>query len=407
MHKVPLAQTHDLSKYSKLIHPRQIDELKQLASALAGKKIVEINATSFGGGVAELLRSQVPLMRELGIDVDWYVLPPNDQFFDITKELHNCLQGICPLQSNVDIDFYQAYSDEMAKQLPEADIYILHDPQTLGLAKHLVGKKVIWRCHIDLTSAELSTHKWLQQHYRYFSKVIFSLESYVHGLQKVNTAIVHPAIDPFSIKNSTLTKQQCYTILSKYHIDQNRPYILQVSRFDKFKDPLGVINIFSQLQKIVPSMRCVLMGNYATDDPEGLEYYREVHKVAKKIDPHNIHIIVQSDDVTINAFQQQATVVLQNSTKEGFGLTVTEALWKKKIVFSRPVGGIALQILNGKTGYYLSDTNIKSAHKIAQVLASKNEDKQRITQAAYDHVKNNFITPIMIQDYLMAYSSVL
>lgn len=405
MHKVSLTKTQNLSKYSEFIQPHQIDELKQLAAALRGKKIVEINATSFGGGVAELLRSQIPLMRELGLDIEWYVLPPNDQFFDITKQLHNCLQGICPLHPNVDVEFYEAYSDSIAMSLPEADIYILHDPQTLGLAKHLVGKKVIWRCHIDLTAAEASTHDWLKQHYQYFSKVIFSLESYVTGLARDKTAIVHPAIDPFSKKNQPLNDQECHQIIAQHSVDQTRPYILQVSRFDKFKDPLGVLHIFSELQKQMPEAQCVLMGNYATDDPEGLEYYKVVHKLAKQIDPYNIHIIVQADDLTINAFQHQAAVVLQNSTKEGFGLTVTEALWKQKIVFSRPVGGIALQIINNKTGYYLPDNDGKSAHKIAQVLSDSSESKKAITQAAYQLVKKRFITPIMVKDYLRVYAS--
>ncbi|MFO0862549.1 MAG: glycosyltransferase [Candidatus Saccharibacteria bacterium] len=405
MQKVTLPQEKAISAYKDLVSKDILEELHQLSSRLKGKKVVEINATSFGGGVAELLRSQVPLMRELGIDVDWYVLPPDDRFFTTTKQLHNCLQGICPLHPEIDLDYYQAYSDGIAKHLPEADIYILHDPQTLGLAKHLKAKHVVWRCHIDLSDADTATHDWLKQHYQHITKAIFSLEAYVHGLDRAKTAIVHPAIDPFNKKNRLLTQEECRVIIARQAIDQNRPYILQVSRFDKFKDPLGVLHIFAELKKRVPDLQCVLMGNYATDDPEGIEYYKVVHTLAKKVDPYNAHIIVQADDLTINAFQRQAVVVIQNSTKEGFGLTVTEALWKKKIVFSRPVGGIALQIINNKTGYYLTDNTNTSAHKIAEVLSDDSANQKHITQTAHQLVRKRFITPIMVRDYLRVYST--
>ncbi len=406
MHKIKLSNTEHIDNYKKLLPAEDIDSLYSLAAKLKGKKIVEINATSFGGGVAELLRSQIPLMRELGLDIDWYVLPANDQFFNITKQLHNCLQGICPLHPNVDIEYYQAYLDDVAKNLPEADIYILHDPQTLGLAQHLQNKKVIWRCHIDLTAAEDSTHNWLTQHYQYFSKVIFSLESYMAGIEKNKAAIVYPAIDPFSKKNYLLSDQECQKIITQHPIDINKPYILQVSRFDKFKNPLGVLHIFSELQKQMPEMQCILMGNYATDDPEGQEYYKSVHKLAKQIDPYNIHIIVQTDDITINAFQRRAAAVIQNSNKEGFGLTVTEALWKQKIVFSRPVGGITLQILNNKTGYYLVDEDSLSANEIVKVLRGGEKHSAIVTRAGHELVKKKFITPIMVRDYLRAYTSI-
>ncbi len=407
MQKVLLPPTYNLTKYRHLISTNTYNQLEVLAKRFHGKKIIEINSTSYGGGVAELLHSQIPFMRELGIDIDWYVIPPNDQFFATTKQLHNCLQGMCPLEPHVDTEFFTNYSDAMAKQLPDADIYILHDPQTIGLARHLKGRKVIWRCHIDLTSAEQATHEWLQSYYQYFSKVIFSLEAYIHGLPRQKAAIVYPSIDPFSTKNIVLTSQQCKTLVAKHGVDVDRPYILQVSRFDKFKDPLGVLHIFSELKKQLPAMQCVLMGNYATDDPEGLEYYKVIKKLAKQIDAKNIHIIVQSDDTTINAFQHQAAAVVQNSAKEGFGLTVTEALWKQKIVFSRPVGGIALQIINNKTGYYLANNDIVSAQKIVDVLSRPAKAQYTVTQAGHKRVKQHFITPIMVRNYLSVYSSTL
>lgn len=384
-----------------------MDSLRLTAQNLKKYKIVEINATANGGGVAELLSTQMPLSNDLGVNSRWWVLPPNDEFFSITKNLHNCLQGQCGLPFDGHMKYYQEYLDHIAKKIPkDGDLYILHDPQTLGLAKYLKGKKLIWRCHIDLTEADPASLAWLEGFYPAFDKVIFSLEAYITGLKHDRVAIVHPAIDPLSDKNKPLAETHAKAIARGLGIDTNRPFLLQVSRFDKFKDPLGVLELYAQTKKLIPDLQCVLMGNYATDDPEGYPLYRAVKRRAAELDGENIIIITENDNLAVNALQRLASVVIQNSTKEGFGLTVTEAMWKEKIVFSRPVGGIALQIINNKTGFYLNGSHTRDAKKIAEVIKHPRK-YQPVANSAKAHVEANFLVTTMMRDYFKVYADVI
>ncbi|MBI2797788.1 glycosyltransferase [Candidatus Saccharibacteria bacterium] len=398
---------HQLADYEADTDPIEIDRLKSIAKTLEGKKIYEINATAIGGGVAELLHSQIPLFRDLGLYADWLVLPSNNHFFTITKNLHNCLQGHCALPNQFELEHYSKYLQEAAVDIPQdGDLYILHDPQTLGLAPYLKNHKLIWRCHIDLTMADPHVLAWVQDYYQYFSKVVFSLEAYVSGLERKKVAIVHPAIDPLSDKNRQLSQREIDTYLGKYELDITKPYLLQVSRFDRFKNPIGAIEIFAETRKLIPSLQCVLMGDYATDDPEGKPYFEEVRQIAREADHGNIHIITQKDDLAVNALQRGAAAVLQNSTQEGFGLSVTEALWKGKFVFARPVGGIALQVINGKTGFYLADNNHDSAESIAKVLKNS-RDYLHVEADAKEQVRRKFLLPKMANDYLHVYAEAL
>ncbi len=396
-----------LEDYAQVAGAVSLDELRASAKTLRKTKIVEINATANGGGVAELLQAQMPLSRDMDINYRWWVLPPNDDFFAITKNLHNCLQGQCGLPFDGHISYYQKYLDRIAKKIPhDADLYVLHDPQTLGLAKYLKHKKLIWRCHIDLTEADPAALAWLEGFYPAFDKVIFSLEAYITGLTHDRVSIVHPAIDPLSEKNKPIDELRAKAIARGLGIDINRPYLLQVSRFDKFKDPLGVLELYAATKKLIPDLQCVFMGNYATDDPEGYPLYQALKRRARELDGEDIVIITEHNDVAVNALQRLASVVIQNSTKEGFGLTVTEAMWKGKIVFSHPVGGIALQVINNKTGFYLSGSRARDAKKIADVV--KNPKKyQGMASAAKDHVAKNFLITTMMRDYLDVYSEVL
>lgn len=396
---------HMLEEYQAVLGSEVMSDLRSVSKKLQGKKIYEINATSTGGGVAELLQAQMPLYADLGLDVHWLVLPPSEKFFSITKNLHNCLQGQCALPVKSELEQYKDYLVTASKDIPlDGDVYILHDPQTLGLAPPLKEKHLIWRCHIDITQAEPEILDWVQEYYQYFDKVIFSLKDYATGIDEDKVAIVCPAIDPLSVKNIDLTQSTIDSSLQRYSIDTTKPYLLQVSRFDKFKNPIGVIDIFEETKKLIPELQCVLAGDYATDDPEGKPYFEKVSEYAQKVDPQNIKIVTSANDEEINALQRGASAVIQNSTKEGFGLTVTEALWKERIVFSRPVGGISLQVLDGKTGYYLSNNNLVSARAIARVLNDPNED---IFVQAKEHVRKNFLLPKMVHDYLQVYSEVL
>lgn len=406
MQKVNPAKVASLDQYALAVGNDLIEQLKLAAKPLAGKKIVEINSTAVGGGVAELLSSQIPMCHELGLDADWYVIPPDDRFFATTKGLHNCLQGECAIDAVLDFEYYQQYLSQIAKSLPPADLYVLHDPQTLGLVPFIKNIPMIWRCHIDLTEADPAAFEWLTSYYQYFKRVIFSLDAYVHGLDRSKVSIVHPAIDPLTPKNIKLREADVVKSLAKYKLDLKTPYILQVSRFDKFKDPIGVIEMYKSLKPKNPDLQCLLVGNYATDDPEGKEYYEVVQKKAREVAGDGVQIIVGADDTTVNALQQNASIVIQNSTREGFGLTVTEAMWKKRVVFSRPVGGIALQIIHNKTGYYLSDNPTANEALMNEVL-NRHYIYNMLAVDAHRHVKENFVTPKMLADYLTVYAKAL
>ncbi len=400
-------QPRKLSDYANLIKPSLTKDIVDLASSLKNKKIYEINSTSTGGGVAELLNSQLPLYNNLGLNVDWLVIDPNDEFFKTTKTLHNCLQGMCKPPTNTQLNNYNKYLSQSVKDIPtDGDLYILHDPQTLGLAPFLKEKTLVWRCHIDLTQADSSILSWVSKFYKYFDRIIFSLHQYAKDVDSKKVAIVQPSIDPFSDKNRPISNQLISQILKQNSINSNLPYLLQVSRFDKFKDPLGVIDIFKKVSRYLPDTQLVLVGGYATDDPEGKVYYQKVLTKARSIGSSNIKIINNIDDVSVNAIQAAAAVVMQNSIKEGFGLTVTEALWKKKVVLSRPVGGITSQIIDGKTGYYLSKTNKESAMQIVDILKNLGRCSD-VGNNAKALVQSKFITPIMLADYLNIYLDVI
>lgn len=402
MSQVTNLDKRTIDDYTRFIDESQQLELAQLAHSLRGKKIIEINATSYGGGVAELLRGKIALLQGMDLQAEWHVLPPNEAFFHTTKTLHNCLQGHSELPDKSLLKQYSDYLAEAARDIPrDGDIYVLHDPQTLGLAAYLPPERLIWRCHIDLTEANPGGLNWLKGYYKYFQKVIFSLENYAHGLDHNKVAIVHPSIDPLSDKNKPLAPEQIKKHLVQFELDERYPYILQVSRFDRFKDPLGVVDIYRDLVAFMPQYRLLLVGNMASDDPEGREYYDKVKRKVALVDEH-IQLITEADDTSINALQAGAGAIVQNSHREGFGLTVTEALWKKQFVFSRPVGGIALQVVDGRTGFYLEENAFESAEKMVNVLR-RPDDYLQIRMQARELVRRKFLLPTMTADYMKTY----
>ncbi len=406
MQKIAPTKIASLEQYATVCTTDIIDQLKSSTSQLQGCKIVEINSTATGGGVAELLQSQIPLCHELGLDIDWYVIPPDERFFDTTKALHNCLQGQCNIDQVPELDYYQSYLDQISHDLPPADLYILHDPQTLGLVPALKGKPIIWRCHIDMTTADPTTLQWLEQYYPNFAMIVLSLKDYAHGVPAEKQAIITPAIDPFSEKNRLLEDGQINQLLAKYELDSKSLYMTQVSRFDKFKDPLGVVDLYEQLLARQPLLQCILVGNYATDDPEGAKYYELLKTRIAQLKTGSVKVVTDATPLQVNALQKSATIVVQNSTREGFGLTVTEALWKKRLVFSRPVGGINLQIIDGVTGFYLKSELAGNLALLDRAIRAP-ESFRAIANAAHQHVKDHFITPIMLAQYLDLYSKVV
>lgn len=407
MQKVELEEKN-IDDYREIVGNEIIDRLIDLAKNLKGKKIFEINSTSVGGGVAEILKAKIPLLRSLGIDAEWLVIPPDDDFFAVTKNFHNCLQGKCGQNfSKKDTDYYLEYMNKVSSNLPQdADLFVLHDPQTLGLVEYLDNKKSIWRCHIDLTEADPKALSWIQSFYRHFNKVVFSLDEYIKGFDHEKISIIHPAIDPLSIKNESLKIFQAKKIITSLGVDAKKPFILQVSRFDKFKDPIGVLKIYNLIKKFMPDLQCVLMGNYATDDPEGKTYYDLVKEKAHELKSSRIHIINKNDDLAVNALQTLASCVIQNSNKEGFGLTVTEALWKAKFVFSRPVGGIALQVLHDQTGFYLNYSDDASADLVVEVLSNE-KYYSHVQQNAKEFVRKNYLITTLLDKFVNLYNEVL
>ena len=403
MKEVSTSSPHTLQDYSDVLGDAVIDHLVANAKGLSKTRIVEINSTP-EGGVAELLRSQIPLMHKLGLDASWYVLPENDKFFDTTKGLHNCLQGQCSLDHELDIEFYDEYLKKVVRDLPPADLYILHDPQTIGLSKYIKDVPLIWRCHIDTTNAHQPSYQWMSDHFRYFSEIIFSLKSFVHQNSE-NINIVQPAIDPLSDKNGQLDFKKKSELLKKLDIDEDDKYILQVSRFDKFKNPIGVLEMYEGLQKTIPELFCVLAGNFPSDDPEGPKYSTLIQNKLKTLSG-DIKLLTKCDDLQINALQSNASAVIQNSTREGFGLTVAEAMWKRKIVFSREVGGITVQLLPQKTGFYLTDSLSNNIDKIKEAIEHPGHFSA-IADAAHNHVKKHFVLPVMVDKYLTVYQKAL
>ncbi len=392
-----------ITNYAAYLTKRQTVKLESLAKKLQGKKIYEINSTATGGGVVELLQSQIPLMQGLGLQAEWLVLPPDERFFTITKQFHNALQGGRDSLPE-DLDYYDVYTQKIAATVPrDGDIYILHDPQTLGLIPFLADKVVIWRCHIDLTNAEPHTFSWLRRRLRAVDGSIFSLPNYTAGIE--NAHIVHPSIDPLRPKNITLPEARSTALLTQIGVDVSRPFITQISRYDIFKDPIGVLEVARRVQETMPELQCVMLGNYADDDPEGKDMYLKVREAAKSMSHALVLVNVSDNEEVVSALQSRAAAVMQYSYREGFGLTVTEAMWKGALVCARPVGGISLQIKNRKTGVVLTGNHNHDASRIVRLLGSSN-DHHDIREAARAHVEKNFITPVMLSDYLDVYQKI-
>jgi len=399
-----------LEQYKQVVGEEVIDQLCQLALPLKGMHILHVNSTALGGGVAEILAKMVPLMNALGIETRWEVIKGNEEFYQCTKNFHNALQGrpvhISPQALKVYEEINALNAQELKHSLEQADIVIIHDPQPAALISHYPQRKGkwIWRCHIDASSPFRAIWKYLRQYVEKFDATVFSLSDFVQELSHP-IYLIPPSIDPLSEKNVDLSPEEINTVYGLFGIDPNRPMILQVSRFDPFKDPLGVISAYYMAKKYKPTLQLVLAGGYAVDDPEGAAVYQEV-KSAAEGDP-DIHVLLLPADShrTINALQRAATVVLQKSTKEGFGLTVTEALWKGKPVIGGNCGGIRLQVINHHTGF-LVNTPEGAAHRIRYLL--QNPDKiEEMGKKGKEFVHNRFLITRHLQEYLTMILSLL
>ena len=380
-----------------------IDHLYQLSSPLKGLKVVHVNSTRLGGGVAEILVKLVPLMQELGIDTRWEVIRGEEKFYECTKNFHNGLQGKHTPMGDALLRVYEDTNAENAEELravlEEADIVFIHDPQPLPLLKSCPKRKGkwIWRCHIDLSHPYRSVWKYLRKFVLDYDASVFSLADFAQPLPH-NLYLIPPSIDPLSEKNMDLPESEVLAVREKFDVDPDRPMMLQVSRFDRFKDPVGVIRAYRLAKTFAPSLQLVLAGGAATDDPEGEAVLAEVRAEANG--DSDAHILMLPPDAhrTVNALQRAADVVVQKSVKEGFGLTVTEALWKGKAVIGGNTGGIRLQVANHHTGF-LVNTPEGAALRIRHLL-QRPEKAQEMGLKAKEFVRENFLMTRHLKEYL-------
>jgi trehalose synthase len=398
-----------LADYTHIFGRDKIEEIRELAEPLRGARVAHISATAFGGGIAEILYTLVPLMRDVGLDVEWQVIYGREEFFNATKLLHNALQGAPDGLAPEHWATWEHYNEINARELPEGwDVCVVHDPQPAALHR-LVPEKSrswVWRCHIDLSTPNPAVMERLLPFISDYPQSLFHLAAYVpegmHG--KVN--VVPPAIDPLAPKNMALAPEDASYVTNQFGIDVDRPLMVQVSRFDPWKDPLGVIDAYRMVKEELPQVQLALVGAMASDDPEGWDYYNAT--VAHAAGDPDIHILNNFNNVgsiEVNAFQSQADVVVQKSIREGFGLTVTEALWKGRPFVGGNVGGIPLQVEQGISGY-LADTVETCAARCADILRDPALGKA-LGRRGKEHVRRNFLTPRYLRDYLRIFGQLL
>ncbi len=396
--------TKSLADYTHLVGRGQVQEIRELAESLSGKRVLHISATAFGGGVSEILYTLVPLMRDVGIDADWQIIFGREEFFNATKLMHNALQGNPQDLSPEEWSTWERYNEMNAKQLQAGwDVIIVHDPQPAGVHQHVPekAKRWIWRCHIDLSTPNSETIKRLTPLVSEHDAFLFHMDKYVPaGLNsKRPPYIVPPAIDPLAPKNMALSPEDASYVCQQFGIDVDRPLICQVSRFDPWKDPIGVIDAYRSVTAEMPEVQLALIGSMATDDPEGWDFFNSTMEHAQG-DP-DIKILNNLNNVgaiEVNAFQSQADVVIQKSTREGFGLTVSEALWKARPFIGGDVGGIPLQVAQGETGFLVSSPD-ECAQRSLEYLRDP-ELGRRLGRAGKEHVRSQFLTPRLLRDWL-------
>lgn len=392
-----------LDEYIPIVGQFIIDDLKALAKKVKGKTIQHINSTAVGGGVAEILRCMVPLLNELGVDVRWDVIKGSEQFFEATKKFHNALHGRVETIEAGDFEIFDETSKKNIEELDTyGDIVFVHDPQPIALVKKKEANKWIWRCHIDISEPDPKVWKFIKKFIVKYDASVYSAPSFAQKLG-IRQFLISPSVDPLSDKNKELPQKMIDAVLSRYGITKDKPIIAQISRYDYLKDPIGVIEAY-RLVKRYNDCQLILAGNKAADDPESDRVLVQVKEEASH-DPH-IHVLVippETNDIDINALQRAATVILQKSIREGFGLVVTEALWKAKPVIASAVGGIPLQIKHKYSGL-LCHSIEGAAFAIKQLLNSPDYAK-RLGENAKENMRNNFLLTRHLRDYMLLFLS--
>lgn len=397
----PKAKIQD---YVPIVGSGTIEELRAFAERLSGKIIQNINSTFTGGGVAEILMRMVPLLNQLGVDAQWTTIKGHKDFFDVTKKFHNALHGKNEDISSEDFSVFLEISKKNIEELKfQGDIIYIHDPQPVALIarKKEIGGKWIWRCHIDVSNPDKKVWEFVRNYVTDYDAAVFSAPNFTQELP-IRQFLISPSIDPLSDKNKELPSETIDSVLNKYGLDKDKPMITQISRFDYLKDPIGVIQAFEMVRKTI-DCQLILAGGTATDDPESEKVLEEVRERASGNPDIHILLIPPESDIEINALQQAATVILQKSIKEGFGLTVTEALWKGKPVVASAVGGIQLQVKNKLTG--LLCHSVEGAAYAVKRLISNKEYAAWLGKNAREHVRQNFLITRHLKDYLLLFIS--
>jgi trehalose synthase len=379
-----------------------IEELEQLGSYLRGKIVRNVNSTFSGGGVAEILSRMVPLLQQLGVEARWDIISGSDSFYKVTKKFHNAIHGRPEVLTPADFELFEEVSRKnIAEMNQEGDIFFIHDPQPIALIqnKQKLGKKWIWRCHIDASQPDKKVWDFLQPYIFQYDAAVFSAPAFSRVLP-IRQFLISPSIDPLSNKNKDLPRETIDAVFMKYEIPRDKPIITQVSRFDYLKDPVGIIEAFALVKKSV-DCRLVFAGGTASDDPESDKVLAEVREKAGKNPDIHILLIPPGSDLEINALQRGSTIIIQKSLGEGFGLTVSEALWKAKPVVATAVGGIPLQVKNKVTGL-LSHGIEGTAYALRQLLTNP-EYARWLGANGREHVKHNFLITRHIKDYLMLF----
>ncbi|MFH1331801.1 MAG: glycosyltransferase [archaeon] len=386
-----------LNKYKKIVGKDVIEKLRQQSQPLYGKHILNINSTYQGGGVAEILNSLIPLMNELGVNAGWRILHGSVDFFKLTKKLTNALQGepfrFTPSKEKVYIENLKKFSTFTHI---DHDLVVIHDTQPLGLISFYNKKQPwVWRCHTDISQPNKHVYNYIRKYIRKYDLMVVLSENFLKELS-VEQKVMPPSIDPLSNKNKPISERMVCRCLEEYGINQRKPIILQVSRFDIFKDPMGVLKIFKKVRQKV-NCQLVLIGSVAMDDPECSIVYKQISKIAKKKD---VTLINEQNDLLVNALQRAASVVIQKSKREGFGLTVTEAMWKGTPVVASNVGGIKDQIRHGKNGFLVEPANLHGFTDSIIKLLKDEKLRGDMGKFGKEYVRQNFLITTHLMNWI-------
>jgi len=411
MHEPVSVPPRSLEALRPVVGDETIQMLRELAAPLRGLRVLHVNATAFGGGVAEILATHIPLLRDLGLEAEWRVIHGDDAFFRVTKAMHNGLQGMDLAFTREMQEIWKEGNRRNAASLEgDYDVILIHDPQPAGipfLRERRGARFWIWRCHIDTSAPNPDFWTFLLPYLSAYDAAIFTMAEYVGPDFPVHrVAIIPPTIDPLSPKNALMDPEEARAIVARFGVDVNRPLLLQVSRFDPWKDPLGVIDAYRLVKRERPEVQLALVGSMAHDDPEGWFYYdRTLRHAGEDPDLHVLHNFHGVGAWEVNAFQRIADVVIQKSLREGFGLTVTEALWKGKPVIGGRVGGIPLQVLDGETGFLVS--SVEECAAKALELLDHPEKARAMGERGREHVRQHFLCTQGLRDELMLLRSLL